>query len=104
VLFSTCKDTKNNQYLQEKYDFIVVESILLFVADAFFASKKISFTGVNDALHKVKTLSAQGRSASLSSLRLGAKHLTSLHKTPYALAQNRITCKSMAFYNKEAIA
>jgi hypothetical protein len=89
VLFSTCKDTKNNRYLQEKQDFIVVESILLSVVDAFFASKKISFTGVNDALHKVKTLSSQGRSASLSTLRLSAKRLTSLRKIPFAYTQNR---------------
>jgi hypothetical protein len=77
--------------LQEKQDFIVVESILLFVADAFFASKKIGFIGVNDALRQVKTLSAQGRSASLSTLRLGAKHLASLRKIPFAYTQNRST-------------
>jgi hypothetical protein len=76
----------------------------LFVVDAFFASKKIGFIGVNDALRQVKTLSAQGRSASLSTLRLGAKHLTSLHKTPYALAQNGRRCKSLPFYYETAIA
>jgi hypothetical protein len=68
-----------------------VEGIVLSVADAFFALKKIGFTGVNDALHKVKTLSSQGRSASLPTLFLGAKRLTSLRKIPFAYTQNRST-------------
>ena len=80
-----------------------MEGILSFVADTFFASKEIGFIGVRDVLHRVKTLSAQGRSASLSALCLSPKHLTSLRKTPCAVAQNETSCKSMTFLKGKAI-
>ena len=56
------------------------------------------------ALTSLAHVEQGNRDGSLSTLRLGAKHLAGLRKTPCALAKNRSTCKSMTFHYEKAIA